>query len=166
MQQFKKRIRLLTESLGGKISYGHDQSLGVSFGVNSARMTPTSSDEMDCSIDLGRGEFTISLPKSFAFDVVDRLSTRHLAESLIGYPKPPILQLADYISEEHGQPMLRTLRGEIEATPSLLHKCLGGNRILAEYYQNVLILRDDLAMAATNVLEIETVFESLDNARS
>lgn len=69
------------------------------------------------------------------------------------YPKPPLLALHDYINDEHGLPLLQGLQQELADNPSVVRKELGGNRILAEYFRGVLVLRDDLVMAATNVIE-------------
>jgi hypothetical protein len=52
-----------------------------------------------------------------------------------------------------GEPTLQNLRERIAAEPMLSHATLGGNRVVAEYYRGILVLRDDLAIAATNVVD-------------
>jgi hypothetical protein len=164
MQRFKKRVRLLAEQQNSSVEYGHNDSLLVHANSGSATFTPKSYELMTCSIDLGNGPRTFPLPKEYVFDIVDRLGTSHLASTLLDYPKPPILTLQDYINDEHGLPFLKALQQELEDNPALVHKELGGNRILAEYFRGVLVLRDDLVMAATNVAEFSASSPALGKA--
>ncbi len=154
MQRFKKPIRLLTEKNGGVLDYGADDSLTVTFESRTVRCTSVAYNSMDCSIDLGDGPRTVRIDKSYVFDIIDRLSSPHLSATLRDYPRPPILQLADYISEEHGGPAIQKLRERVVAEPSLLYCELGGNRLLVEFYHGVLIISDDLAMDGTNVVDL------------
>jgi hypothetical protein len=153
MQRFKKRVRLLAEQQNSSVEYGHDDSILVHTHSGSATFTPKSYEVMTCSIDLGNASRVFPLPKIYVFDIVDRLGTPHLASTLLDYPKPPLLALHDYINDEHGLPLLQGLQQELADNPSIVRKELGGNRILAEYFRGVLALRDDLVMAATNVIE-------------
>lgn len=164
MQRFKKRIRILAEECNSDIEYGHDDSIHVRFDSGSATFTPMSFETMACCIDLGDGPRTFTLPKTYVFDVVDRLASSHLASTLRDYPKSPILQLDDYINDERGLPFLLSLQQELSDNPSLVRKELGGNRILAKYFRGVMILRDDLIMAGTNVIEFGPSLPNLKKA--
>jgi len=153
MLRFKKRIRLLAEECNSTVEYGHDDSIRVRCDSGTATFTSTSFETMSCCIDLSDGPRMFPLPKTYVFDAVDRLAFSHLASTLRDYPKPPLLQIDDYINDEHGLPRLLSLQRELSDNPSIVRKELGGNRILAEYFRGVMILRDDLIMAGTNVID-------------
>ena len=153
MERFKTRVRLLTEQLGGKISYEHDGSICVEFDIGSAKFSPTSAAIMNCAVSTAGVTSNLSLAKTFVFDIVDRLARPHLADSLHDYSEPSILQVDDYIREERGESELQRLRKQIVHDPLLKFMDLGGNRITLEYYSGVLVLRDDLLLQATNVIE-------------
>jgi hypothetical protein len=76
---------------------------------------------------------------------------------VLSYPIPTLLEFDDYITEEHGENLLLRLQADLLHNPKLSQKKLGGNRILAEYYFGILILRDDLVSAGTNVYEFDAL---------
>ncbi|TWT64047.1 hypothetical protein [Rubinisphaera italica] len=100
MQNFKKRARLFAEKLGGEISFGHDGSLTFAIDDKSATFDPVSKEDMNCSVKVGGDSTRYQIPKSYIFDIIDKLGTRHLASSLLKYELKPILQLNDYIVDE------------------------------------------------------------------
>lgn len=153
MLRYKKRIRRLAEECNATVEYGEDDSIGVCCKTGTATFTPISFENMSCRIDLGNGPRTFPLRKSYVFDVVDRLASSHLAVTLSDYPEPPILEIDDYITDEQRLPFLLALQEELSTNLTLVNRELGGNRILAKYFRGVLILRDDLIMAGTNVIE-------------
>jgi hypothetical protein len=153
MLRYKKRIRRLAEECNATVEYGKDDSMRVCCNTGTVTFTPMSFETMACRIDLGNGPREFPLRKSYVFDVVDRLASSHLAATLSDYPTLPILDIDDYITDEQGLPFLLALQEELSTNPTLVHKELGGNRILAKYFRGVLILRDDLVMAGTNVIE-------------
>jgi hypothetical protein len=153
MQSFKKRVRLLTEKIGGELSYGNDGGLTVRHGSNSASFVPVSHDEMRATIDVDDDSASYRISKNYVFDIVDRLGTTHLVSSLLAYEQKPILQLEDYIREERGKPFLDRLREQLGKDSSIAHAELGGNRILVKYYLGVLIISDDILWSATNVVD-------------
>ena len=153
MQHFKKRARILTEKLGGDLSYGHNGSLTFQLGQKSATFDPISMDEMKCSVEIDGASTRFQIPKSYIFDIMDKLGAPHLASSLLEYERKPILQLNDYITDENGQSFLDGLRQQIADDPSLANAELGGNRIIVEYYRGTLIISDDILSCATNVVD-------------
>ena len=153
MQSLKKRVRLLTEKIGGEISYRHDGGLTVRHGSNSVLFAPVSVGEMHATINVHDHSASYQLSKNYVFDIVDRLGSTHLASSLLAYEQKPIAQLEDYIREEYGQPFLDDLRKQIADDPSITHAELGGNRIRVEYHAGVLIISDDILWLATNVVD-------------
>ncbi len=164
MQRFKKRVRLLTQQRNNTVEYGHDDSLLVRTPSGSATFTPKSIELMECSISVEDTPTTLVLPKAYVFDIVDRLGTPHLASTLSNYPQSPILTLYNYINDEQGLPVLQALQKDLTTNPSLGHKECGGNRIFAEYFRGVLVLRDDLLMAATNVIAFDASSPELEKA--
>lgn len=164
MLRFKKRIRLLAEERNGVVEYDQGDSIRVRCDTRSVTFTSKSFETMACCIDLGDGPRTFPLPKTYVFDIVDRLASSHLASTLRDYPRLPILQIDDYIKDEQGLPFLLSLQRELSDNPALVHKELGGNRILAEYFRGMMILRDDLIMAATNVIEFGSSSPTLKKA--
>ncbi len=76
---------------------------------------------------------------------------------MLGYPKPTLQEFDDYITEECGKNLLLELQAELLHNSKLSQKKLGGNRILAEYYFGIMILRDDLLSAGTNVFEFNAL---------
>lgn len=163
MLRFKKRIRILAEERGTSIQHGPNDSVTIQTDSGSVTFASTSYETMKCSIDLGDGARTLPLLKRYVFDIIDRLSNKHLAETLRDYPKPPVLTLDDYINDEHGLPDLVSLQHDITKDPTLDRKSLGGNRILAGYFRGVLILRDDLVTNGTNVIEFSASTPTLHN---
>jgi hypothetical protein len=164
MQRFKKRVCLLTEKLGGELEYGDNDAVSVRFGTKTAHFvakpyddsdpfSARSYDVMNCSVDLGDGPRCFALPKTYVFDIVYRLASTHLSSTLRDYQTPSILQLSDYINRENGATDLQSLRERVAADPSLKHAKLGGNVIFIEYYRGVLIIYDDLAWGAINVVD-------------
>lgn len=161
MLRFKKRLRILAEQLSSSVRHRPHDAITVRTDSGTATFTSQSYDTMTCSIDLGDGSRTFPLPKRYVFDIVDRLGNEHLAETLRDYPRPPLLTLNDYINDEHGLSELVSLQRQITKNPSLDRKALGGNRILADYVRGVLVLRDDLIMAGTHVIEFSASTPSL-----
>lgn len=153
MQRFKRRLRIFAESLGGDLSYGHDDSITAKMRFGTACFESTSYDSMICTVVIDDASRRIQLKKTCCFDIVDRISCNHLCKSVLSYPKPMLLKFDDYITEEHGANVLLRMQADLLHSPELTQKKLGGNRIHAEYYFGILILRDDLLSAGTNVLE-------------
>jgi hypothetical protein len=157
MERFKKRLRIFVESLGGEVSYGHNDSLFVKMRFGTASFEGTSYDDMICTVAIDDASRRIQLKKTYCFDIVDRISCNHLCKSVLSYPIPTLLEFDDYITEEHGENLLLRLQADLFHNPKLSHKKLGGNRIRAEYYFGILILRDDLVSAGTNVYEFDAL---------
>lgn len=153
MQRFKKHLRLLVESFGGEIGYGHDDSLRVKFPAGQATFSPLSYDAMHCEIDAGDGVFPVRASKIYVFDIVDRLASPYFAPRLRQYQPGELITLEHYIEEEMGEIGLADLRDRLAVDPSLTQASIDGNRILVAYYRGVLILRDDLCLSATNVVD-------------
>ena len=153
MERFKKRLRIFVELLGGELSYGHNDSLSVKMRFGTACFEGTSFHNMICTVVVDDASRRIPLNKAFCFDIADRLACGYLCQSVLSYPKPTLLEIDDYITEEHGANSLLEMQAGLLHNPELSQKKLGGNRILAEYYFGILILRDDLLSAGTNVFD-------------
>ncbi|PQO46331.1 hypothetical protein [Blastopirellula marina] len=162
MQQYKKRLRLLVEEIGGEIAYLHNEALGIQFESRRVEFVPTSRADMEAIVDLGNGTQTLYLPKQYCFDVTDCLSCKHRAAKLPDYHVRYLLQLSDYIQEEQGEQPLKELQTELAQNPDLERRELGGNIIFPTYYRGILILRYDLASGCTNVLEFNATTSLLD----
>ena len=154
MQRFKKRLRLLTERHGGTISYGDEDSITVAFNTCTVRFSALDYDSMHCELSVGDNVFPIRAPKSYCFDIASRLAVPHLAKTLHQYQRGPLLELSDYIRDEHGGTAIEEFKRRLAADPTISAADFGGNRILAEYFNGVLILYDDLCTDATNVVEL------------
>ena len=154
MQRFKKRLRLLTEKHGGTIAYGDDDSLTVTFNTGTARFSSLGYDSMHCELTVGVASFPIRAPKTYCFDITARLASAHLSETLRDYQRGQLLELSDYIRDEHGGPIIDQFKQRLASDPSIAYAEFGGNRILAEYFHGVVILYDDLCLDATNVVEL------------
>ena len=157
MERFKKRLRIFVESLGGELSYGHNDSLSVKMQFGTACFESASYDSMICAVVIDNAWRRIQLKKSYCFDIVERISCNHLCKSMLSYPKPTLLEFDDYITEECGENLLLELQADLLHNPNLSQKKLGGNRILAEYYFGIMILRDNLLSAGTNVYEFNAL---------
>ena len=154
MQRFKIRLRLLTEKLGGSLTYERDGSLVVAFATGRVHFQPVSRDEMQCDISFDGDTFTISAPKTHCFDIVSRLAATHLAPNLKQYAPNLLIELAEYIRDEQAGDQIAELRSKVSADPTIVFALLGGNRWVAEYYHGYLILTDDLCRGATNVVKL------------
>jgi|GEM_PF-2500665 hypothetical protein len=157
MERFQKRLRIFVESLGGEVSDEHNDSLSVKMRFGTACFESTSYNSMTCSVVVDDVSRRIKLDKAYCFDIVDRISSNHFCKSVLSYPKPRLLEFDDYITEEHGANLLLRLQAELLHNTKLAQKKLGGNRILAEFYVGILVLRDDLVSAGTNVYEFNAL---------
>lgn len=157
MERFQKRLRIFIELLGGEVSYGLNDSLSVKMRFGTACFEGTSYDSMICTVVIDDASRRLRLKKTYCFDIVDRISRNHLCKSVLSYPKPTLLEFNDYVTEEHGANLLLKLQADLLHNPKLSQKKLGGNRILAEYYFGILVLRDDLVSAGTNVYEFDAL---------
>lgn len=139
------------------MSYGHNNSLSVKMRFGTACFEGASYDSMICTVAIDDATCRIQLKKTYCFDIVDRMSCKHLCKSVLSYSIPTLLEFDDYITEEKGDNLLLRLQADLLHNPKLSKKKLGGNRILAEYYFGILILRDDLLSAGTNVFEFDAL---------
>ena len=153
MQRYKRRARILSEKLGGLLSYGQDGTLVFQHGENAVSFKPLSHNKMSGVIEIGEQSKKLDIPKKYVFDVMEKLAASHLAETLLNYDLLPVLEIADYINDEQGQRDLDELKQQLADNPSLKYADLGGNRILVQYFSGTLIISDDLLMAATNVVD-------------
>lgn len=154
MQRFKTRLRLLTEKLGGALAYEHDGSVVVTLTAHRVHFQSLSRDEMQCHIALDGDDFSISAPKTHCFDIVDRLATPHLAPKLKQYAPNLLIELSEYVRDEHAGDKIADLKRKVLSDPTIVFAELGGNRWVAEYYHGYLILTDDLCYGATNIVEL------------
>lgn len=154
MQRFKTRLRLLTEKLGGTITYEHNGSLVVTLELGNVRFLPLARDVMQCDVSLNGESFSFSAPKTHCFDIADRLAAPHLAPTLTEYSPNLLIELCEYIKDEQADGRIADLKRAIESDPSVVYAELGGNRWVAEYYHGYLILTDDLCYGATNIVEL------------
>ncbi|MBD3676074.1 MAG: hypothetical protein HUJ26_21400 [Planctomycetaceae bacterium] len=122
MQDYKKRIRVFSEKLGGILSYGDDESLTYNIGQYSVTIESISREQMNCTIKIEKQCIAHEIPKNYVFDVMQKLSSSHLTSTLTNYELRPLLQLEDYINEEQGQAFLDELRQQIADNPEL-EKC-------------------------------------------
>ena len=154
MQRFKTRLRLLTEKLGGSLTYENDGSLVVTLSTGRVHFQPLSRDETRCDISLDGDQFTISAPKTHCFDIVDRMAAPHLAPTLKQYTPNLVIELSEYIRDEQADDRIANLKRNVASDPTLVFAELGGNRWVAEYYHGYLILTDDLCYGATNMVKL------------
>ena len=154
MQRYKTRLRLLTEKHGGSLSYEHDSSLVVTLSAGRVHFQPLSRDETRCHISLDSDEFTISVPKTHCFDIVDRMAAPHLAPKLKEYAPNLLIELSEYIRDEQTDDQIADLKRKVASDPTIVFAELGGNRWVAEYYHGYVILTDDLCYGATNVVKL------------
>ncbi len=154
MQRFKTRLRLLTEKLGGTLIYEDDGSLVATLTTGGVRFQSLSRDEMHCDISLDGDDFSISAPKTHCFDILDRLTTPHLASKLKQYVPELLIELSEYVLNEQAGDRIADLKRKVTSDQTLVYAELGGNRWVAEYYHGYLILTDDLCCDATNMVEL------------
>ena len=150
MDEYKKRLRLLAERLGGEIAYAYDGGLIIRFIAGSIDFTPDSKIDMTCKITTPTETFCFITPKVFAFDILHKFVTN---PSLNSYtPKGLPLTVQDYIDEENTASTVSELQTRI-AAGTVTNGELGGNHYDAEYYNGILILIDVFTGAPTNVVD-------------
>jgi hypothetical protein len=154
MQQFKTRLRLLAEKLGGTISYGYDGSLGIVLPSGRVNFMPSTRSNMHCEVIYQGEHSSFAAPKTHCFDIIYRIASPHLASKLMQYTPNPLVELEEYIDEERAGKWIEELKDSIANDPSIETKKLGGNHFEAEYYHGYLILTDDLCYGATNMVRL------------
>ncbi|KQS93613.1 MULTISPECIES: hypothetical protein [Chryseobacterium] len=150
-QIIKRNIRLLSERYGYEISYFKNVVL-IKNEKNFIEIFSKVKDYIEVKYNFEKGTLEIEIQDFEVYDLLIKIFRRKELEKVNLNPMDP-LNLAD-LEEEFGclskfeEKLTSLINSEVN------YSDLGGNRVLTELYQDILILRDDIGASKSNVINI------------
>ncbi|GAB1856895.1 hypothetical protein MHTCC0001_17310 [Flavobacteriaceae bacterium MHTCC 0001] len=150
----KKNIRLLVEKYNHSIEYNEDH-ISIYDSLNKIKVFQNQKYDFKVEYNIILNEVLVDVVKDDIYDILiellERVELYELKEKT-GF----LLDINRWIKEEGGSKEI--IRKLIEDTKnnSLEYEHLGGNRIEAEYYKGLIILKDDLYWDKSNVINLKT----------
>ena len=155
--ELKSHIRKLTEKFNYKIEYRKD-ILVLQNEINKIELWQTDKYGINVSYNLSSDQDEVEkITVNDVYDVIITLLSRKEQKTKL-VPKPGILlTIQEWIKEEgeFAREQLEDLKRDLIINEQIEHRDLGGNRFLAEYYDGLLILTDDLWWAKSNVIQLK-----------
>lgn len=150
-QIIKKNIRLLSERYHHDILY-YENGMMIKSEKNVIEIFSQIKDHIFITYNFEEGTEKIEIQDFEIYDLLIKIFRRKNLEKVNlnqGYP----LNLTD-LEEEFGN--LHRFEEELIALINTKtdYSFIGGNRVLTEFYKNILILRDDIGSSKSNVLNI------------
>jgi len=154
-KDLKKIISVLVNKYNHEIDYKKNKMF-LSNGLNEIEIWKSSKHGINISYNVldNSVELMEDLEENI-YNYLLPLFTRKTKE-LIDFNKGILISLEEWIKEEGEfvREQLKALKIDI-SNKKVYHRDLGGNRYLAEYYNGIIILRDDLAWAKSNVISLD-----------
>lgn len=150
-QNLKKNIRLLSERYEYKVSY-QGKVILINNEKSFIEIFPQSKDDILVKYNFENGINEIKIQDFEIYDLLIKIFQREELEKVNLNPGYP-LNLDD-LKEEFGdlnkfqEELLSLMKSNVD------YLDVGGNRVLTEFYKNVLILRDDIGYAKSNIINL------------
>ena len=151
----KRNLRILSDHFDWRLSFqGND--LHLERGDLVIQLKEKRPSHIDLSYMNSAGEHFLNIPGADVYDIILQLF-HATTEGVLERRTAKVLEVADWLNEE-GDFFLDKLKQLVLDSPQGYHH-LGGNRILAEYLNGILILTDDLNYFKSNVLSVQNMKE-------
>ncbi|PQA91609.1 hypothetical protein B0A69_17565 [Chryseobacterium shigense] len=150
-QIIKKNIRLLSERYHHDVLY-YERVIAIKNEKNVIEIFSQIKDHISITYNFEEGIEKVEIRNIEIYDLLIKIFLRKNLEKVNLSPGYP-LNLKD-IEEEFGN--LHRFEEELMTliNTETHYSHIGGNRVLAELYKNILILRDDIGSSKANVLNI------------
>ncbi|KPH11295.1 hypothetical protein [Chryseobacterium sp. ERMR1:04] len=148
----KKNIRLLSERYDHEVSYCENVIL-LKNSKNIIEINSIVNNDISVKYNVEEGIDEKEILEREIYDLLIKIFRRTKLEKVNLSPSYP-LDLDD-LEEEFGdlgrfeEKLKSLIKSKID------YSNIGGNRVLTEFYKNILILRDDIGTAKSNVLNIK-----------
>lgn len=149
-QIIKKNIRLLSEKFNHEISY-YEKGILIKSDKNFIEIIPQHQKKLLVKYNIEDGINEVEILDFEIYDLLINIFRRKELETIalnLSFP----LNLEDL--EEFGDlnKFEEYLMSLVESNTDYIN--IGGNRVLTEFYKNILILRDDIGHAKSNVINL------------
>ncbi|WP_262149432.1 hypothetical protein [Chryseobacterium foetidum] len=150
-QIIKRNIRLLSERYGHEISY-FKNVIVIKNEKNFIEIFSQVKDYIEVKYNFEKGTLEIEIQDFEIYELLIKIFRRKELEKISLNPMDP-LNLND-LEEEFGclskfeEKLISLINSEVN------YSDIGGNRVLTELYQDILILRDDIGASKSNVINI------------
>lgn len=154
-KELKKNIKILAEKFNHKIEY-QKNTLILKSDINEIRLWETDKYGINISYNLSEDlKENLESETQFVYDILLELLTRNKREDKLSLKPGILLTIEEWIEEEgeFATEQLEKLKRDL-ANEQIEYRELGGNRFEAKYVNGILILRDDLYWAKSNVISI------------
>ncbi|WP_053989917.1 hypothetical protein [Mangrovimonas sp. TPBH4] len=152
--KLKEHIKLLAEKYNHKLTYDKFKIIVFS-DKNYVEINELNQKSVEITYNYSTGKEKTILKNSDIYDLLIEILTR-FELNIIRSKNCELLNISHFIEEEGkvANKRLAELKSEIK-NGQVIYRNLGGNRIEAEYYKGILILKDDLMNYKSNVIEFK-----------
>lgn len=152
LPNLKEHIKLLAEKYNHKLTYDRFKILVFS-DKNRVEVQALDTKSVEITYNHSTGTEKTILKNSDVYDLLIAILTR-FELNIIPSKNCELLNISHFIEEEGkvAHKRLAELKSELKKG-QVMYRNLGGNRIEAEYYKGILILKDDLMNYKSNVIE-------------
>lgn len=154
-RKLKQHIRIIAEKFNHRIELQKDVIV-LKNEVNEIKLRETDKHRINISYNINENQLDIlKVETENVYDTVLELLTRNEQEEKPKMKTGILLTIEDWINEEgnSAKEQLEELKRDLR-DKQIQFRELGGNRYVAEYYNGILILIDDLCWAKSNVIPI------------
>lgn len=150
----KRHIKLITEKYDHALTYDRSRLI-INSEKNHIEIEEAGKDQFCLKYNTNEGVETITIAQEDVFDVLIALYTRW-ETTRVDEKRGELLKMAHFLEEEGkgAEKRLKQLRLDLKNN-ELNYRHLGDNRIEAEYFKGVIILKDDIMAYKSNVVDFE-----------
>lgn len=149
----KKIINLISVKYGHLISYEKDDIL-INNKKNNIRISKTNENELIFFYNTSEGIESINLESKFIFDLLIKVFNRENLEKIV--LSRHLITTDLFFEEEQNKEFWIQIFDKAKRkwlNDGTIEGNIGGNRILVEYFNGILIFTDDLNFFASNAIE-------------